>query len=226
MSPADDVAEDGAEVAPDGSPIEVYRSLPTMGEPEIVHAAIPEGATILELGAGAGRVTMPLVALGHPVTAVDESPAMLSTIRGADVVVGDLRTLDLGRSFGAVLAASHLLNTEVPFRRAVLSTVRRPLAPGGVALFEVYSPGMDWPAAVGRPSRIGAVTITVERAEVSGRRIDATVAYATGHRTWSQAFVAEMLDEDDVRAELARAGLRFDWWLDRSTGWFAGSHLP
>ncbi len=226
MSPADDVVKDGSEVAPDGSPIQVYRRLPPMGEPEIVHAAIPAGATVLELGAGAGRVTMPLIALGHPVTAVDESPAMLSTIRGADIVKGDVRTLDLGRSFGAVLAASHLLNTPEPFRSAVLSTVRRHLAPGGVALFEVYAPGMDWPAAVGRLSRIGHVAVTVERAEVSGRRIDATVAYAIGGRTWRQAFVAEMLDEDDVRAELARAGLRFDRWLDRSKGWFAGSHLP
>jgi ubiquinone/menaquinone biosynthesis C-methylase UbiE len=54
-----------------------------MGEPEIVHGAIPPGASILELGAGAGRMTRPLVTLGHPVVAVDESGEMLARIRGA-----------------------------------------------------------------------------------------------------------------------------------------------
>jgi len=63
-----------------------------MGEPEIVHAAVPPGASILELGAGAGRVTHPLVALGHPVVAVDESAEMLARIRGAETVRGGSRS--------------------------------------------------------------------------------------------------------------------------------------
>jgi hypothetical protein len=41
-------------IAPDGCAVELYALLPSMGEPEIVHAAIPAGASILELGAGAG----------------------------------------------------------------------------------------------------------------------------------------------------------------------------
>ena len=65
-------------ITPDGCAVELYRLLPPMGEPEIVHAAIPAGAAILELGAGAGRVTHALVALGHPVVAVDESAEMLA----------------------------------------------------------------------------------------------------------------------------------------------------
>jgi hypothetical protein len=52
-------------VAPDGSPIEVYKRLPALGEPELVAAVVPEGATILELGCGAERITRPLVALGY-----------------------------------------------------------------------------------------------------------------------------------------------------------------
>ena len=39
-------------VAPDGCAVELYALLPAMGEPEVVHAAIPAGASILELGAG------------------------------------------------------------------------------------------------------------------------------------------------------------------------------
>jgi SAM-dependent methyltransferase len=70
-------------ITPDGCAVELYALLPAMGEPEIVHAAVPPGASILELGAGAGRMTRPLVELGHPVVAVDESRAMLDRLRGA-----------------------------------------------------------------------------------------------------------------------------------------------
>ena len=46
-----------SDVTRDGSPVEMYARMPTFGEPEIVHAAIPAGAEILELGSGAGRMT-------------------------------------------------------------------------------------------------------------------------------------------------------------------------
>jgi hypothetical protein len=54
-------------VAPDGSPVLVYRRLWPGDEPEVIRAAVPSGAHILELGAGAGRITHPLVGLcSHP----------------------------------------------------------------------------------------------------------------------------------------------------------------
>ena len=94
------------DIAPDGSPVEVYLRLPPGDEPDIIHAAVPEGAAILELGCGAGRLTRTLVALGHPVVAVDESPEMLSHIRGAEAVLADIETLELKRQFAVVLLAS------------------------------------------------------------------------------------------------------------------------
>src|SRR5919198_5137029 len=53
------------DVAPDGSPVEIYRRLPATGEPELIHGAIPAGASILELGCGAGRITHELIRLGQ-----------------------------------------------------------------------------------------------------------------------------------------------------------------
>ena len=41
-------------ITPDGCSVELYGLLPSMGEPEIVHDAIPPGASILELGPGRG----------------------------------------------------------------------------------------------------------------------------------------------------------------------------
>ncbi|MEQ0559408.1 class I SAM-dependent methyltransferase [Amycolatopsis sp. NEAU-NG30] len=75
----------------------VYLLLPNGGL-EIVHAAIPRGASILELGSGAGRVTHPLLALGHEVVAVDDSPSMLAHVR-AETVCARIGDLDLGWTF-------------------------------------------------------------------------------------------------------------------------------
>ncbi|WP_220182865.1 class I SAM-dependent methyltransferase [Sphaerisporangium album] len=69
-------------ITPDGCAVDYYATLKPRGEPERIHAAIPEGASILELGAGAGRITHSLLALGHEVVAVDESAEMLAHIRG------------------------------------------------------------------------------------------------------------------------------------------------
>jgi SAM-dependent methyltransferase len=74
----------GTDAAPDGSPVEVYLRLPPGEEPGIVHAAVPEGAAVLELGCGAGRLTRALLAFGHPVVAVDQSPEMLRHVQGAE----------------------------------------------------------------------------------------------------------------------------------------------
>jgi Trk K+ transport system NAD-binding subunit len=44
----------------------------------------------------AGRVTHPLIELGHEVAAVDESPEMLARVRGAQTVLARIQDLDLG----------------------------------------------------------------------------------------------------------------------------------
>ena len=102
-------------VAPDGSPVDVYRALSGAAEAELIAAALPAGASILELGCGTGRVTHELVARGFRVTAVDESAEMLEHVRGADTVHARIEELDLGQTFDCVLLASHFVNT--PSRR-------------------------------------------------------------------------------------------------------------
>ena len=47
---------------------------------------------------------MPLIALGHPVVAVDESPEMLAHVGGAETVRARIQDLALGRRFGVVPA--------------------------------------------------------------------------------------------------------------------------
>ena len=116
---------------PDGSPVEVYLHLPAGGDAELVHGAIPDGADILELGCGVGRVTHEFVRLGHPVVAVDESTEMLAHVRGAETVRARIEDLHLDRRFACVLMMSHLVNTEDSQRSAFLTAAARHVVPDG-----------------------------------------------------------------------------------------------
>src|SRR4249919_1102335 len=118
--------------APDGSPVGLYATLAPLGEPELIHGAVPAGSRILELGCGAGRITHELIALGHSVTAVDNSAEMLSHVRGAETVLADIETLDLGCAFPVVVLASNFLNApEQEELDAVLGACARHVDDGG-----------------------------------------------------------------------------------------------
>ena len=133
-------------ITPDGCAVDLYALLPPMGEPGIVHAAVPAGASILELGAGAGRVTHPLVALGHPVVAVDESPEMLARVRGAETVRARIQDLRLGRRFDAVVLGSFLVNVaDHGLRRRFLAAA---LAEAGLAVDAYLTGDGSWVRAV------------------------------------------------------------------------------
>src|SRR5438128_1765692 len=83
----------------DGRSVELYSRLPAGNTPALIHGAIRPGASVLELGAGAGRLVHPLIALGHPVTAVDHSPEMLACIKGATTVLSKIEDLALNQAF-------------------------------------------------------------------------------------------------------------------------------
>ena len=113
---------------------------------------------ILELGAGSGRVTIPLARAGHDVVALDTSTAMLGKLRARvaaappavhkriTVVRGDLRDFDVPGKFGLVIAVFNVLEhlytrTELD---ACLRAVARHLAPGGAFAFDVQLPDLAW----------------------------------------------------------------------------------
>ena len=104
-------------ITPDGCAVDFYALLPGMGEPELINAALPPRVSILELGCGTGRLLRPLAASGHPVTGVDESPEMLARIPDLPTVCDRIEGLRLGRTFGAVLLASNMINSSPAVRR-------------------------------------------------------------------------------------------------------------
>lgn len=109
---------------------------------------------VLELGAGSGRMALALARAGLDVTAVDSSDDMLTSLRErlkaepaavrrrVSVERGDMRDVDLGRTFRWVIApfntVLHLYTLEDVAR--FFATVKHHLKPRGELLFDYATP--------------------------------------------------------------------------------------
>jgi SAM-dependent methyltransferase len=203
--------------APDGSPVGLYATLAPLGEPELIDGAVPGGSQILELGCGAGRITHELLALGHHVTAVDNSAEMLAHIRGAETVLGDIESLDLGRRFGVVLLASNFLNApEQAELDAVLAACARHVDDGGQVLLERMPP--EWEPKT-ETRTVGGVEMTLHDVTFEGQLVSAVIEYRANGQRWTHAFRAKLISDDEVDAALARVGLERSRWLDDRRTW-------
>jgi SAM-dependent methyltransferase len=209
------------ELTADGCAVEVYLHLPPDGEAEIVHAALAPGASVLDLGCGTGRIAHPLLALGHPVVGVDQSAAMLAHLRGVEPVCAPIAGLDLGRRFGGVLLASHLVEIpETEVRQPILDTARRHLATDGRVVAQLYPPGWFDGALDGAGGYLGEVRIDLTELRRTGNALAGTVRYRIGEQVWTQQFATRRFDEQRLHAELGAAGLAFDAWLTPERDWF------
>ena len=129
-------------ITPDGCAVDFYARITARGEPEIVHDAAGPGASVLELGCGAGRITHPLLAPGWFAAAADAENAR-------DGIIFRMRD------------------------------VSRP------------APNL----------------------------VSATVEYMDGDQVWTQTFTARRLDDTELAAVLAGAGLRLDRYLTDDRSW-------
>jgi SAM-dependent methyltransferase len=191
-----------------------------MGEPAVVHAAVPAGAGILELGAGAGRVTHRLLELGHPVVAVDESAEMLARVRGAETVRASIQQLHLGRRFEVVLLASFLVNTpDRELRGRFLTACREHVRDDGCVLVQRHEPRWFDEAAEGERTSDGITFRLRDLARPGPGLLSATAEYQVGERVWTQSFTAERLDDRQLAAALGEAGLTVDAYLTGDGSW-------
>jgi SAM-dependent methyltransferase len=214
-------------ITPDGCAVEVYALLEAHDEPALVAGTVPPGSSVLELGAGAGRITRPLVTAGYRVTAVDESPEMLARFADVDArqVTARIQDLELAETFDAVLLMSHLLNTpDDALRRGMLATCKRHLAADGALVVQRHPPewfveARDLDAVDGR---VIVKLRDVSRPSMS--TLQATVHYEHDGRAWSHRFVAKCLTDTDIADELAAVGLQLGGWLDPDRSWFVARH--
>lgn len=219
---------DDLEMAPDGSPVLLYLVLPGDDDAALVHAAIGPEDEILELGCGPGRVTRPLVALGHRVTGVDNSPAMLAHLAGVpgvETVLAELAGLDLRpRRWPCVLMASHLVNDDEG--EAFLAAAVRHVAPDGCVLVQRHQPG--WVDGAGAEERERAgVRMTLEDVDhvAEGRLAAAMVYEVRGHR-FAQPFTANEVDDARLAEMAATQGCAIDAVIDDRATWIRLRAVP
>ena len=107
-----------------------------------------EAGPVVEWGAGTGRISVPLAAAGHDVTAVEIAGRMVE--RGKEKnervgwIVGDMRSVDPGQRYGLALCAfnSFLCLRSVDDALAFLRNAHEHLVPGGLLGIEIsaFSP--------------------------------------------------------------------------------------
>jgi ubiquinone/menaquinone biosynthesis C-methylase UbiE len=208
-------------ITDDGCSVDLYARLSHRGEADLIASVAAPGGSVLDLGAGAGRIAHPLMRLGYKVTAVDQSAEMLAHIDGAETVQSSVEALDLGsRTFDVVLLSAYLLNTPgAAARRAMLDVCRRYLGFGGVFIGQVRSASI-LTNRLGRTHESGDVRSTVSAWERTGSCVTMTVDMESRGDTWRQTFTHEHLDQATLAAELSASGICFREWIDAAPEWF------
>ncbi|MGH3253917.1 MAG: class I SAM-dependent methyltransferase [Streptosporangiaceae bacterium] len=189
------------------------------------------GPRVLDLGAGTGKLTAVLIAVGADVIAVEPDPAMLTELRCALPAVralpGRAEAIPLpDASVDAVLAG----NAMHWFDMAVAgSEIARVLVPGGIlaGLWNVFDDRLDWVAGLERVGGSAAIgprdTLSSWRAETADAHLPGLghlaqfgspeqAEFPHGHRRTADSLVATfatkagmlVMPEQELQAALGR----------------------
>ena len=213
------------------------------GDVELYLALVARaGGPVLELAVGSGRVAVPLAQAGYEVTGVDLDASMLARAAEAARLAGqavaarltlveaDLVGLELpgGPRFGLAILAlnSLLLLGTIEDQRRALETMARHLAPGGLAVADVWLPsGQELAGYDGRLSleyvrrdpETGneIVKLAAAQHEPATGRVELSVVYheidaAGASRTWTRVDRLRLLNAGDLAFLAEAAGLEVE----------------
>ena len=116
---------------------------------QVFEGMLPSSGAVLDLGAGTGRLSIPLAARGHQVHAVEPSAAMLEQLKDAARTKGlsiattnaTMQSLESDGTYDLAFAVFTVMNYLVREEdlRALARTLVRVLRPGGHFLFDLAS---------------------------------------------------------------------------------------
>ena len=103
-------------------------------------ALLPPSGVVLDLGCGAAvPMAAYLIGLGHPVTGVDSSLAMIDACEkrfpAQEWIVGDMRRLALQRQFCGILAWDSFFHLDYDDQRLMFPVFRAHAAPNAALMF-------------------------------------------------------------------------------------------
>lgn len=134
----------------------LYRDKDYPGEAKYVDVLIQrygtEGRSILELGCGTGAHAEFLASIGYQIHGVDMSEDMLTRARTKlskmprhlaeklNFCHGDIRTVQIGKQFDAVISLFHVINYQTTNSdlNSVFVTAKDHLNPGGLFIFDCW----------------------------------------------------------------------------------------
>jgi SAM-dependent methyltransferase len=120
---------------------------------ELAAQAHSKGQSVLEVACGTGRVTLPLARDGVNVVGIDISAAMLDVARdksagmpNARWVAGDMRSFELGETFGLAILPGHPFQSLLTpaDQVACLECIKHHLVPGGVLVVHLDHQDVSW----------------------------------------------------------------------------------
>ena len=180
-----------------------------------------ERGSVLELGCGTGRLTVPLAEAGFEVVGIDTSAPMLeraaAKLAAADarvrerveLVRGDITTFELRRLFDLVVvpAKTFFYLTTSEAQHAAVDRMRGHLARSGTLVLDLLNPTLEWMAR-----RPGSVVQDVAGTDGAAAvlRTETTVATDLSRQLRTTRSVYEVIARDgSVRKQVVEWQLRY-----------------
>ncbi len=184
---------------------------------------------VLDLGCGTGLLCDAYAALGHVVTGVDPARAMLDIARQKpngdriDWVQAAAQHFRSPERFDLIIMTGHAFQVflEDSDVLAVLATMRRHLAPGGLIAFESRNPAIDWPARWNRDADLAAEGHSVRQSRRVSRMANRRIAFDTHYELPGRTLISSsellFLSRTEIEDHLTTSGLRaeavYGGWL-------------
>jgi len=205
----------------DGCSVELYAKTPYSGELDQFKDLFQSGTSVLELGSGAGRLSMQLLQSGCVVTAVDNSGEMLAKLpTSVETVQIDIEELKLNSTFDVVLIASYLINsTDESFRNSLLRVAKKHMSPCTILLIQYHDPLLYINLSKHQDAKNGNIVTKVESLELLGNIVRATISYKIDQSTWSHTFNTQPMSNFELERLFRNHGLRVSSWYEEKFHW-------